>query len=77
MEKKEKIKECISIMMIFGGELNRTVVVFFFFFFNDTISFFLAILHFDKWSIFFYLILEFYRILFGEKWKRGREGGIG
>lgn len=48
MEKKEKIKECISIMMIFGGELNRTVVVFFFFFFNDTISFFLAILHFDK-----------------------------
>lgn len=47
MEKKEKIKECISIMMIFGGELNRTVV-FFVFFFNDTISFFLAILHFDK-----------------------------
>lgn len=78
MEKKEKIKECISIMMIFGGELNRTVVVSFFFFFL-TIQFLFSqqfyILINDPF--FFYLILEFYRILFGEKWKRGREGGIG
>lgn len=65
-------------MMIFGDELNRIVVVFFFFFFL-TIQFLFSqqfyILINDPF--FFYLILEFYRILFGEKWKRGREGGIG
>lgn len=64
-------------MMIFGGELNRTVVVFFFFFLTIQFLFSQQFYILINDPFFFYLILEFYRILFGEKWKRGREGGIG